>query len=452
MTRALSVRLASVCAAVALAACGGTTDTGSTTTTSSTPRTYTGTFGTGGQRGTISLTSGASPTGTLHVNGIAGDVALTGTFTAASSTFNMTGGGYTVTAQPVSTTAADAAPDGLAPSPTGPVFATTAAPTILTGSVSGGALALNATLTAVTAATTTGTPPTTTRYCGVGTGSDAAMIDLIINGTTAAANLVIMGGQGTMTGTATANSATVSISNPQKTNTLTATFTFDGTTATGVGTSTQYPAERTNVVLTTAGCIDATAPAAYTSYISVAYWNGNIFKNDLIPGPPATGAFDFGGSVPIVRFTGTFTAGTGTGNGSFQMTSPGYTLSATASDSGVVGQMVRASDGVVFGITGLGATSSNPVTRYCGTYAGRNPFGQNKTGAIAFVTRGAAAKMVLGQAAASRLLTATAGGSWIFGMIPGGYAYVAGTLSGTTFSGTYTDTDNYLGTFTANPC
>lgn len=456
MTRALSLRLASMCAAMALAACGGTTDTGGTTTPTSTPRTYTGTFAAGGQRGTISLTTGTTATGTLHLNGVTGDVTLGGSFTSSTNTFNMTGGGYTVVAQPASGTASDIAPEAAASAaPTGPVFATTtAAPPVLTGTVSGGQLALNATLTVVanTASTSSGgtTTTTPTRYCGVGTGSDAAMIDLIINGTTAAANLVIMGGQGTMTGTATANTATVSITNPQKTNTLTATFTFDGTTATGVGTSTQYPAERTNVLLTTAGCIDATAPAAYSRYVTIGYNNGQLTRLDMLPGPPATGTVDFSGT--LFDLTGTFTAGTSPGTGSFSLSSSSWTVAATAADSGVTGTLARRSDGFTFGLIGLGSNTATPVSRYCGTYTSRNPSGANKSGPVALLTRGASAKLAIGQGGGSPVFTANAGGTWVFGMMRSGYAYMAGTLSGTTFSGTYTDIDDYLGTFTATPC
>jgi hypothetical protein len=453
MTRAPSFWAAGVGAAMLLVACGGSpSDT--PVTPADTPRTYSGTFAAGGQRGTITLTTGTPASGTLHLNGVTGDVTLGGSFTSSSNTFNMTGGGYTVVAQPASGTVSDVAPDAPASaSPTGPAFATTtAAAPVLTGTVSGGQLALNATLTAVSnTASGTSTTTTPTRYCGVATGSDAAMLDLIINGTTAAANLVIMGGQGTMTGTATANTATVSITNPQKTNTLTVSFTFDGTTATGVGTSTQYPSERTNGVLTTAGCIDATAPAAYTKYLTIGYNNGALARLDMVPGSPATGSADLG-SGQTSDLTGTFTAGTGAGTGSFSLSSTSLTVAATAADSGVTGTMARKSDGFTYGLIGLGSNAATPVTRYCGTYTSKNPSGVAKTGPVMLLTRGASAKLAIGQGGGSPVFTANAGGTWVFGMVRSGYAYMAGTLSGTTFSGTYTDIDNYLGTFTVNPC
>ena len=58
---------------------------------------YTGVFDTGLKGGVITLVNTAAATGTLKVAGEA-EVALTGTFNASTSTFNMSGGIYTVVA------------------------------------------------------------------------------------------------------------------------------------------------------------------------------------------------------------------------------------------------------------------------------------------------------------------------------------------------------------------
>lgn len=373
-------------------------------------KTYQGVFASGVERGTISLVSGSPATGSLTV-GAAQPVSLTGTFNAAASTFSLTGGGYTV--------AAEAAAGGA-----------------IKGTVTGAGITGTGMLAALDAST--GTTPT--RYCGVYTGDDAGMVEFTFLGSSAAAVVNGMGGGFIMNGTVSGSSATFTATGTEpgtgRTNTVTATVTISGSSITGTGTSTLYPTERSNVAASTQWCGSPSALVGpFTTYLGWMGNNGYSGTISLTPGSPATGSVSWNGGS-AVALSGTYNAATG----AFALSGGGITVNATATANGSLsGSAAGLPTGASTATVGaLGGTGLSPVSRFCGNTSG------GAAGKIILLQNGTTMTGFMIWPSGSAALNGLTSGGMVY--VTSGYTlFVAGTGTGSSFSGTYSHINNNLG-------
>ena len=404
------VSLAALGSAFLIIACSGG---GSDTTTAPTVpanATYQGVFASGVERGTVSLVSGSPATGSLVV-GAAQPVALSGTFTASTSTFSMTGGGYTLTAS--------AGSGGT-----------------IKGTVTGNGI----TGIGVLAALEASGAASPTRYCGVYTGDDAGMVEFTVLGSAAIAVVNGMGGGFTMNGSASGNTATLTATggapvNGQN-NTVTVNVTFSGSSLTGTGTSTLYPSERVNVTASTQACgAPTTLTGPFTTYLGWMGNNGYAGTISLTPGSPATGSVTWNGGSPV-SLSGTYNATTGT----FALTGGGISVSATANSTGTLsgGASGLPTGASTATIGALGGTGVSPVTRYCGNATG------GAAGKIILMQNGTTMSGFMIWPSGSAGLNGTVNGGMVY-LTAGSTLFVAGTGGASGFTGTYSHVNNNLG-------
>lgn len=398
-----------------MAACSGG-DSGSTATTAPTVKanvTYQGVFSSGVERGTVTLTSGSPATGSLKV-GTDAAVSLSGTFTAATSTFALSGGGYSVNASP-----------GTGGS--------------LTGTITGTGISGTGTLAALDASTTA----TPAHYCGIVYGDDAGMIEFFFLGASAVGVHSGMGGSFSLNGSASGSSATLSATKPDKTNTVTVSVTFNGSTLTGTAASTAYPNEKVYVSASVAACGGSAppTPTATSSYVGYAFNNGVSGLLSVNTGSPASGslAWNNGGAQAL---SGTFNATTG----ALSLSGGGITITGTASAASFSGTVAGLSGSPsTAGAFALASPSSSPVTRYCGG-----------------VTGGTAGRLIMLQSDASLRGVFIFGNSslGVSGSVTGGMAYFtggttayfAGTGANGSFSGTISHERTGAGTWSLSGC
>jgi len=413
------IRLAFIGSALLTAACGGGGSDAATAPTVKANTTYQGVFASGVERGSLSLVSGSPATGTLTV-GAAQPVSLSGTFTTSSSTFSMTGGGYSIT------TSAGAS-----------------------GTIKGTVTGNGITGTGVLAALEAPSSATPTRYCGVYTGDDAGMVEFTVLGSSAVAVVNGMGGGFTMNGSVSGSSATLTATGTEpgtgKTNTVTANVTVSGASLTGTGSSTLYPTQRVNISASTQSCgVPSALVGPFTTYLGWLGNNGYAGTISLTPGSPASGSITWNGGAPVT-LSGTYNATTG----AFAMSGGSISVSATANSTGA---LTGSATGLPTGVStatigGLGGTGLSPVTRYCGSTTG-----------------GAAGKIVLMQNGTTMtgFMIWSSGSAGLSGMVSGGTVYltsgatlfVSGTGGSSGFSGTYSHSNNSLGAggWTASGC
>jgi hypothetical protein len=289
--------------------------------------------------------SAVSATGSLTL-GTGTAVALTGTYTASTKTFAVSGSGYSVQG--------------------------TVTNNAMTGTVSGTGISSVATLSAVAATTA----DATTRYCGVYTGSDAGMADIIVSGGVAAASVTGMGGGFGMLGTASGSSVTVSATGKEPgtglTNTITAHLKVSGATLSGTGSSTLYPNDVVSVTASTSGCGAAAPAGPFTSYVGFAGNNGLTGVLQLNATSPATGSIAWNGGA-ATALTGTFDAATGKFVVSGTAGTTVVTVTATASGVNLTGNISGPpSPYGSAGVWAMGSNASSPVSRFCGSASGSN--------------------------------------------------------------------------------
>ena len=427
--------------------------------------TFTGVFSSGVERGTITMTTGTPATGKLSV-GDSSEVSLSGTFTAATSTFSLTGGGYTVNA---TTLKSDAGAAMISPSSTEKdvtarsVLAsvvTSATAIAISGSVVGPGISGVGTLAAVAVSAAT-----STRYCGVYTGDDSGMADIVINGASAAATITGMGGGFAMSGAVSGSGATLKVTGKEpgtgRTNTITANVFFSGTSLSGTGSSTLYPSERVTINASSTACANNSPTGPYTSYIGyVASGVGSTERLTLVPGSPASGSLEWlapsGFGVVTYPLTGTYNAANGAFNVSYTPNgslSPGITVNAVATGATLTG---NAQGGLLVGVQlaivgALGSSSAVPVRRYCGSLSGgstQNPTSMN--GKMIIVTAGSMARGAASWTGVGRAMTGSTGGTWVY-LAAGTDMFVAGNI-GIGYSGTWTHVNNSKGSFNVTPC
>lgn len=396
------------------AACSGSSG-GSDATTAPTVKanvTYQGVFTSGVERGTVSLTSGSPATGSLKVGNDAA-VSLTGTFTTATSSFAMTGGGYTVNAS--------AGSGGT-----------------IAGTVSGTNISGTATMAAVDA--TTGAPA---RYCGIFTGNDAGMVELYFLGGTAVAAVSGMPSGYVLNGTATSSSATLSATNPQKTNTVTLNVSFNGSTLTGSATSTAYPNDRVTVSASTAACASGTAPTptAASTYIGYAWNNGATGLVTINTGATPSGSIAWKGGA-AVALSGTYNAT----SGAVALTGGGLTLTGTTTLTSFSGTVSGMSGSVnTAGVQAMASPSNAPVTRYCGTVG--SPAG----GSLILTESAGSVKGVYVYGTSSGGLSGTFFGNMAY-FTWGTKVFFAGTSAAGGYAGTYSHVDYNAGSWSISGC
>lgn len=445
--------------------CGGGGDSSTAPETTSNT-TFTGVFSSGVERGTITLISGTPATGKLSVSDST-EVSLSGTFTPATSTFALTGGGYTVNATTlpndasatvVSASLADREGTTRTVSPS---VMTTATTNAISGTVVGPGISGVGTLAAV--ATTASI--TSSRYCGVYTGDDSGMADIVINGSSAAGTITGMGGGFAMSGAVSGSSATLKVTGKEpgtgRTNTVTAVVVFSGTSLNGSGSSTLYPSERVTLNASSTACGKGAPAGPYTSYVGyVASGVGSTGRLTLVPGSPASGSLEWtaqsGVGVETYPLTGTYNAANGAFNVSYTplgSLSPGITISAVATGATLAG---TAQGGLLVGaqlgfVGALGSSSATPVSRYCGTmFGGSTQAPTSMNGKMIIVTAGSMALGAASWTGVGRAMTGSTGGTWVY-LAGGTDIFVAGN-SAIGYNGTWTHVNNSKGSFTVNPC
>ena len=412
-SRALLLGIPSLAAAL-MAACGGSSD-GSTAPAPAANAKYQGVFASGSERGTISLQAGSPATGSL-VLGTSPAVALTGSYTAATSAFALSGGGYAVQG--------------------------TAANNAVTGTVSGTGINGTGTMSAVSAATA----EATTRYCGVFMGGDAGMADIIVSGGVAAASITGMGGGFGMFGTASGSSVTLSVTGKEpgtgKTNTITARLTVSGSTISGSGSSTLYPNDNVTVTASTSGCVAAAAAGPFTSYVGFAGNNGVTGLLQLNATSPATGSIKWNGGT-TTALSGTYDAATGkfavTGTDNVTITATASGMSLTGAISGPPKPYGGAS------VWAMGANAATPVSRYCGATAG------GLAGTVILLSGGSNTLGLWINSGGSILLNGSGGNGWVYAA-GGTQMYFAATGSGASYAGTYAHVNGAAGSWSVSGC
>ena len=415
---------------VALVACGGEGD-GPTEPSVQPDATFQGVFASGVERGTITLVSSSPATGSLSVDGKA-PVPLSGSFDSASSTFLLTGSGFTVTGK----AGAAGAPAGA--SSLGALAATASAAATLSGTVTGPDITGTATMSAAS----TGGGATTTRYCGVYTGDDAGMVDVGLVGGLAVATVAGMGGRFAMTGTVAGTKVTLTATGLEpgtgRQNTVTANLTLSGTTLSGTGSSTLYPTQVVNLTTTSTACASAAQSGPYTSYLGWVWNNGYTGLLTLVPGSPATGSLTWNGGA-AVPLTGTFDATTG----AFSVAGGGTTITATATGGALSGTASGLPPTTSSGaVRGLGSSAATPVTRYCGPLTG----GQN--GNVIFAQAGSVTAGIAVFGATTLVLGGTSGGAWVY-LPASSQLFLAGTGSPGSYRGTWAHVNNTAGSWSA---
>lgn len=442
-----AVRVTALTAATILSwACGGGSDD-PTAPTTPTNATFHGVFASGVERGSITLVSGTPATGTLTV-GNGTPVALTGSFNTATSAFSLSGGGYSVNATAgagtiagnVASSATFVARTGTL-SGTGVSAATASAANTVSGTVTGPGITGTGMLAAVTSAATT----TTTRYCGIYSGDDSGMGDIIVLGNSAVATVVGMGGGFTMSGTVSGSTVTLTATGTEpgtnRTNTVSATLTLSGGTLSGPASSTLYPTHRVTVTTSSSGCAGAPTTGPYSSFVGLANNNGYSGLVTLTPGTPATGSIAWNNGA-AVSLSGTYNAATG----AFSVSGGGITINATASGSMLTGTATGSLSPLnTAGVTALGSSSATPVTRYCG------PFTGGTTGRVIVMQGGSTLHGAVIYGNTSLVLNGTTGGSWVY-MAGGATMFLAGTGNAASYTGTWSHTNDTVGAFTLTPC
>jgi len=402
--------------AVFVAACGGGSSDGSTAPAPAANAKYQGVFASGSERGTVSLTAGSPASGSL-VLGTAAPVALTGTYTAATAAFALSGGGYAVQG--------------------------TAANNAVTGTVSGTGINGVGTMSAVAAATA----DATTRYCGVYTGDDSGMADVIVSGSVAAASVTGMGGGFGMIGTVSGSSVALSVTGKEpgtgRTNTITANFSISGSTISGGGSSTLYPTQRVTFTGSTSGCGAAAATGPFTSYVGFAGNNGVTGLLQLNATSPATGSIKWNGGA-TTALAGTYDAATG----KFVVTgSDGATITATASGASLTGAISgppKPYGGA--GVWALGSSATTPVNRYCGATSGAT------AGTVILLSAGSNILGLWINSSGSMLLNGSGGNGWVYAAGGGAQMYFAATGSGSSYSGTWAHVNDTAGAWSVSGC
>ena len=216
----------SILVALILSACGGSGGGNPTSPSQPTPATYSGAFATGTRSGTITLVAGSPATGSLN---IAGSVvaSLSGTYSASTSSFSMSGGGFTLAAT---------------------VDANNQLSGTLTGSTAG--------TTGVVVGIAVASGKTNTTYCGTFSGTSAGTEDAVIVGSTVTALAVDTNGQGSViTGTVSGSTVTLSwkpLLSPGVYGVGTATGTISGSTISGTWSASQ--GEKGTFTASSAGC------------------------------------------------------------------------------------------------------------------------------------------------------------------------------------------------------
>lgn len=464
----LRVPLAPVVASlVLLAACGGSDATAPATIAANT--TFTGVFSSGVERGTVTLTAGTPASGTLTLEDEA-PVPLTGTFTSATSSFSLAGGGYTVTATPQAEASASIGSDlsiGRPAAPGASFTATAASTPALSGTVIGPRITGLGALSAVVTTTAT----TSTRYCGVYSGDDAGMGDVLISGSNVAVAISGMGGSGTLSGTASGSTVTASATfthpNGQK-NTLTLRLGLSGTTLSGPASSSMYPNERVNFTASSTACRTTVPSPPYTSYIGYVASYGRAERLSLVPGAPASGTLEWVASTPphqrvTYGLTGTWNATTGAFNLGYTppntVGAPAITVNATATGYSVLGLAVGGllvSGGQTSLVGAMGTNSALPVQRYCGTMIGGTASAPGSVnGNVILLLAGSRALGVATWTApgtgVAQALVGSTGGPWVY-LAGKTDIFLAGTTTGSGYAGTWSHVNDTKGSFTVTTC
>lgn len=401
--------------------------------------TYQGVFSSGVERGTITLVSSSPATGSLSVGGQTA-VSLTGVFNTSTSAFSLTGGGYTITGTATAGSAASGTPPATSASG-GPAFSSSTTST-LTGAITGPGITGTATMSA--AAAPAGT--TVTAYCGVYTGDDSGMVDVITLGGSAVATVRGMGGGFAMSGTASGSSVTLTVTGQEpgsgRTNTVTVNLTISGTTISGTGSSTLYPTQRVNVTGSSTACVAAVAPIGpFTSYVGWAANNGYTGLVTLTPGTPATGTIKWNAGA-ATALSGTYTAATGV----FSVTGGGITINATASGATLTGTATGALPPLTTASLGaIGSSSATPVTRYCG------PFSGGMSGQAIVMQRGSTLSGIVVYSNTSLALSGTTGGTWVY-LAGAADMFLAGTGTPVSYTGTWAHVNDTAGTWLMSGC
>ncbi len=405
--------LTAVFTVVSVAGCGG--GESSTAPAPAANAKYEGVFASGSERGTISLQAGSPATGSL-VLGTTPPVALTGTYTAATAAFALSGGGYTVQG--------------------------TAASNAVTGTVSGTGINGVGTMSAVAAASAS----VTTRYCGVFTGDDSGMADIIVSGGVAAASITGMGGGYGMVGTASGSSVTVSVTGKEpgtgRTNTITANLTVNGATISGSGSSTLYPNDKVNVTASISGCGAAAQAGPFTSYVGFAGNNGKTGLLQLNATSPATGSIAWNGGS-TTALTGTYAATTGkfvvTGADNVSITATATGVNLTGTISGPPAPYGGAS------VWAMGANAATPVSRFCGSTTG------GMAGSVILLSGGSNILGLWINGGGSILLNGSGGTGWLYAA-GSTQMFFAATGSSASYSGTYAHVNGAAGSWSVSGC
>jgi len=205
----------------------------------------------------------------------------------------------------------------------------------------------------------------------------------------------------------------------------------------------------------------ATTTVAYTGIFASGTFTGTLTLSAAVPvsvtpaSTPrvrpqaiatATGTAKFAGATQsTVNLAGSYD----TASNRFVLRGGAFSVDAVVSDETVTGTiMTPAGAG---GVAALRSTESSPATRFCGTYRG------SESGKFLVVIRGSTASGVAAQDGDPESITlkGSASGnsvrvSWSWTEGGGGRGEANGTISGSTLSGTWGNTDGKIGTWSGS--
>ncbi|MGE0394724.1 MAG: hypothetical protein AB7P67_14255 [Vicinamibacterales bacterium] len=159
----------------------------------------------------------------------------------------------------------------------------------------------------------------------------------------------------------------------------------------------------------------------------------------------ATGTAKFSGEAQSpVSLSGTYDTATA----AFSLRGGAFTVNATVTDDRAVGTITTPAGPAT--VAAMVSTSAVPATRYCGTYRG------TESGKLLIVVRGGSVSGAAAQDGdpgsvplSGSVLNNSVSLTWTY---DGGRGEAQGTISGTTVTGTWGNTDREFGTWSGGAC
>lgn len=410
VTRFLFAAMVPVCAAAAQVACAG----GDGATAPSASTRYEGVLTSGVERGVVTLQSGNPAIGSLTV-GENAPIALSGS--SANGKFTLTGGGYTLAASTTS--------DGA-----------------LLGTVTGGQLQALANLGALASSE----PGSAVRYCGVYTGGDAGMGDVLVQGSKAVATVTGMGGGFSISGSAKATGVNLRIDTVEAVTrrpvTITANLARTADTLYGTAENSLYMDDDPTVVVATRGGCNATRPPGPYTVFTGFMTKVDFLRPIQLYTAPEVRAVLSTPNAPATFIGGTYNSATGV----FHLSGSGITVRATVVGNRFTGTVTGGPwDGAT--LLGLGGTAAQVPQHYCGNQTGV------LAGQMAIVAIGTDALGAwLAENRFPRTVGGSFGGAWVY-LSDGGSTFWAGSRDGLAdMNGTWSSDLPAVGGWSASLC